>query len=87
MTTTTIIYTQRGCRMSAEAKRLLTNNGIEYKEINVGDSSKNRAAMLVAIPGAKLTPQVILNGTHVGGLAALKSNPAINIHAKLAVKK
>lgn len=48
------------------AKRLLTERGIEFKEINIEDEGISRDK-LVEMTGGRSVPQIILNGKPIGG--------------------
>ncbi len=78
MTTTpdVIIYTQMLCGYCYRAKKLLTERGIAFREIDVTADPAQRAEMASAA-GARTVPQIFVNGTHVGGsddLAAAASS-------------
>jgi glutaredoxin len=82
-----VIYTRMACRESVLAKKLLRNNNIKFKEINITGSSKKRKAMS-AVAGAhvRATPQLVVNGQHIGSTPSLKTSSFINPHAVLPKK-
>jgi glutaredoxin 3 len=61
------IYTTRTCGYCAAAKRLLTQKGAAYTEIDVGQDPALRAAMVDRAGGRRTVPQVFIDGQHIGG--------------------
>lgn len=80
------VYVQRNCKNSADAVKLLKANNVRVHAVMVTGSSKNRKAMAAATSNAKTTPQVFINGAHVGTLKQLKSSSLINPNAKLKAR-
>lgn len=80
------VYVQRNCHDSVNAIKLLRANGVRVRAVMVTGSSKNRKAMAAATNNAKTTPQVFINGAHVGTLKQLKSSSLINPNAKLKAR-
>lgn len=71
--TATIWTRSEPCRPCAEAKRLLADRGIGFAEIVVDEVTVTRRGDFYPKFGEGATfPQVLLDGTHVGGLAELK---------------
>ena len=71
--TATIWTRSEPCRPCAEAKRLLADRGIGFAEIVVDEVAVTRREHFYPVFGDGATfPQVLLDGTHVGGLAGLK---------------
>lgn len=66
-----IIYTTPICSYCKEAKKLLTNEGIQYQEIDVSDSTA-RLELVEKAKGRKTVPQIFIKGKHVGGYDDLK---------------
>jgi peroxiredoxin/glutaredoxin len=60
-----LLFTKPGCAHCARAKAALTARGLPWAEVRV------RPRMLHALPGARTTPQVFVNGAHLGGADAL----------------
>lgn len=60
------IYTTPTCGYCHRAKRLLSEKGIGFSEIDVSDP-KARAAMMERLPNARTVPQILIGGTPVGG--------------------
>ena len=61
-----IIYTKENCPFCIKAKELVT----KYVEIVVGKDI-TREEFLGLFPTAKTVPQIIIDGTHVGGYTDL----------------
>jgi glutaredoxin-like protein len=59
------LFTKVGCPFCARAKHLLTNHGIEYEEIVLGQNASTRS--LRAMTGAATVPQVFVDGKLIGG--------------------
>lgn len=66
------IFTKQGCPYSAGAKRLLSQKGIAYEEIDVTATSERRAEMERASGGRTTLPQVFFGERHVGGFDDLQ---------------
>ena len=58
------IFTQAGCSYCANAKRLLSEHGLNYEEIVVGRDVSHQA--LFAITGMQTVPQVFIDAQHIG---------------------
>lgn len=60
-----VVWGQPHCKACTEAKAILASDGweVEYREVN--DSSKEEFMQL--FPSARSVPQIIMNGTVVGG--------------------
>jgi peroxiredoxin/glutaredoxin len=56
-----LLFTRRGCAHCVRAKKALAEKGLAYAE--VGTTPR----ILRAIPGARTTPQVFIDGKHLGG--------------------
>ena len=65
------ILTREGCPFCAKAKALLTDLGIRYNEIELGNT--NRSQVVRAITGEGTVPQVFINGQYIGGSEALEA--------------
>ncbi len=60
------LYTTQVCPYCVAAKRLLSQRGIAYEEIDVtGDAAKR--AWLVEATGRRTVPQIFIKGLPVGG--------------------
>jgi glutaredoxin 3 len=64
------VYTTRVCGYCSMVKRLLTQKGVKYEEIDVsGDAPMRR--WLVEATGRRTVPQVFINGEAHGGYTDL----------------
>ena len=61
------IYTSMWCPYCTMAKRLLSQKGAEYQEIDVTMNAPERAKMTELAGGRSTVPQIFINGAHVGG--------------------
>jgi len=61
------IYTKPLCGFCHAAKRLLTQKGAVFTEIDIGRQSDRRDEMLRRADGAHTVPQIFVGTTHVGG--------------------
>lgn len=60
------MFSKRGCPHCARAKELLNARGYSYEEIELGVNGLSYST-LQAVTGRGTTPQVYVNGRHVGG--------------------
>jgi glutaredoxin 3 len=60
------IYTTRFCPYCHAAKRLLSQKGVDFAEIDVGDP-KVRRDMTARANGRSTVPQIFIGPIHVGG--------------------
>ena len=56
-----LLFTREGCAHCVRAKALLAEAGLQYAELPTSPR------ILRALPGARTTPQVFVNGQHLGG--------------------
>ncbi len=61
------IYATRYCGFCQSAKRLLTEKGVEFTEIDVGRDPELRQEMMRRANGGYTVPQIFIGDTHVGG--------------------
>lgn len=61
------IYTSPLCGFCHAAKRLLTEKGISFSEIDVLANPKRKAEMIERADGGRTVPQIFIGDTHVGG--------------------
>ena len=61
------IYTTPLCGYCHAAKRLLTQKGVAFTEIDVSRDPDLRAAMVQRAGGRRTVPQIFIGDTHVGG--------------------
>ncbi|MBY6049557.1 glutaredoxin 3 [Vannielia litorea] len=70
------IYTTPICGFCIRAKRLLTEKGVEFTEIDLFEEPGRRSEMMDRAGGRHTVPQIFIGETHVGGsddLFALES--------------
>ena len=61
------IYTTPLCGYCHAAKRLLTQKGVAFSEIDVSRDPALRSAMVQRAAGRRTVPQIFVGDTHVGG--------------------
>jgi glutaredoxin-like protein len=64
------ILTREGCSFCAEARKMLSEAGIDYAESALPHTIRSKA--LGAIAHAQTVPQVFVDGTLIGGAEALQ---------------
>jgi peroxiredoxin/glutaredoxin len=74
-----VILTRKGCGHCDRARRALTAAGYIYDEIETPEVQK-----LYGLSGRKTTPQVFVNGQHIGGADELEAWLAGAAHANAA---
>jgi glutaredoxin 3 len=75
------IYTTPWCPYCSRAKRLLTDKGVTFTEIDLWQEAGRRSEMVKRAGGRRTVPQVFINGRAVGGsdeLAALEASGALD---------
>ena len=61
------IYTGPLCNYCDAAKRLLTRNNVEYKEINIATVEGAMDEMIIKANGKRTIPQIFFDEQHMGG--------------------
>lgn len=61
------IYTSPLCGFCHAAKRLLSQKGINFSEIDVLAQPDRKAEMVQRANGGRTVPQIFIGDTHVGG--------------------
>ena len=61
------IYTSPFCGFCHSAKRLLTQKGVSFSEIDVMADSTRKPEMIQRANGGRTVPQIFIGDTHVGG--------------------
>ena len=61
------IYTSPLCGFCHAAKRLLTQKGVSFQEIDVGADPERKPEMIQRANGGRTVPQIFVGDTHVGG--------------------
>ena len=71
------MYTKMFCPYCARAKRLLTDKGVAFEDIDITMGGPRRKEMIERAPGHATVPSIFIGGTHIGGsddLAALEKS-------------
>lgn len=66
-----VIWSKENCTFCDQAKALLTQQGIEWEERQIG-SGWTKEDLLAEVPQARSVPQIFLDGEYVGGFQELK---------------
>mgnify|MGYP005622477163 CR=1 FL=1 len=66
------IYTGPLCNYCDAAKRLLTRNNVEYKEINIATVEGAMEEMIKKANSKRTIPQIFFEDHHVGGYQELR---------------
>jgi glutaredoxin 3 len=61
------IYSSPFCGFCHAAKRLLSDKGVSFTEINVISQPEMRREMTQRAGGRRTVPQIFIGGRHVGG--------------------
>ena len=61
------IYTGPLCAFCDAAKKLLTRNNVEYKEINIATVEGSMDEMIKKANGKRTIPQIFFDDQHIGG--------------------
>jgi len=61
------IYTSPLCGFCHAAKRLLSQKGVNFSEIDVARQPERRAEMTQRANGGRTVPQIFVGEVHVGG--------------------
>ena len=61
------IYTSPLCGYCHAAKRLLTQKGVSFSEVDVLAEPGRKAEMMQRANGGRTVPQIFIGDTHVGG--------------------
>lgn len=68
-----VVYSTPFCGYCAAAKRLLTEKGAEFTEIDVMFAPEKRAEMQERSNGRRTVPQIFINDRHIGGFDDLSA--------------
>jgi glutaredoxin 3 len=71
---TIVIYSKENCQFCDIAKNWFTNNSLEYTEHKVGVNGFTREDLLTAVPTARTVPQIVIDGTLIGGWDDLRKS-------------
>jgi glutaredoxin 3 len=61
------IYSKSWCPYCSAAKKLLTEKGAEFTEIDIEKKPEARAEMIQKAKGRSTVPQIFIGEKHVGG--------------------
>ncbi|QFT58208.1 Glutaredoxin-3 [Sulfitobacter sp. THAF37] len=61
------IYTSPLCGFCHAAKRLLTQKGVSFSEVDVLANPDRKPEMIERANGSRTVPQIFIEDTHVGG--------------------
>jgi glutaredoxin 3 len=75
------IYTTMLCPYCYRAKKLLSQHGADFTEIDVMVDQERRREMIERAGGRRTVPQIFINGRHIGGYEDLY---ALDAAGKLA---
>jgi glutaredoxin 3 len=65
------LYTKTYCGYSKRAKALLSEQGVEFEDIDVTEDEARFAEMVERTGGGTTVPQIFIAGRHVGGFNEL----------------
>jgi glutaredoxin 3 len=63
---TVVVWSKYHCPYCDKAKALLDNKGIKFEERKIGDGY-TKEDLLESVPDARTVPQIIINGSAIGG--------------------
>ena len=61
------IYTKSWCPYCSAAKKLLSEKGVDFTEIDIEKKPEARAEMIRKAKGRSTVPQIFIGEKHVGG--------------------
>tara|TARA_B100001540_G_C15543023_1_gene522276 strand:+ start:130 stop:384 length:255 start_codon:yes stop_codon:yes gene_type:complete len=67
-----IMYTGPMCNFCDAAKRLLSRNNLQFKEIDISSKDGLREEMIKKANGKRTIPQIFFDEFHVGGYQELR---------------
>ena len=67
-----IVYSGPSCGFCDAAKRLLSRNNLEYKEIDISTDPNLMDEMVKKAGGKRTIPQIFFEDNHVGGYQELR---------------
>jgi glutaredoxin 3 len=62
-----LMYTSDACSYCVRAKRLLDQKAVDYEEIHIALSDFDARMRIAEITGQMTVPQIIIDGTPIGG--------------------
>jgi glutaredoxin 3 len=66
-----VVWSKYNCHFCDQAKALLTQKNIKFEERKIGDGW-TKEELLETVPTARTLPQIIIDGSVVGGFNELK---------------
>lgn len=67
------LYTKATCPYSRKATALLREKGVNYREMDVELDPENFEEMKLRSSGRHTTPQIFIDGRHIGGYSDLEA--------------
>jgi glutaredoxin 3 len=67
-----VIYSKDKCPNCVTAKKLMTENGLQYEERDI-EMSQHAFEFFATFPNVRQMPQILVDGILIGGLAGLKT--------------
>jgi len=67
------IYTSPLCGFCHAAKRLLSQKGVNFSEIDIAAQPEKRAEMMQRANGGRTVPQIFVGDVHIGGYDELNA--------------
>jgi glutaredoxin 3 len=67
------VYTKGGCTYCVRAKRLLTQRGVTFREVNLDHVDRRDIDALIESTNCRTVPQIFINGNFIGGFDALEA--------------
>lgn len=61
-----LIYGKDGCPYCVKAKKLCESQGLTHEYLTMGEDY-TREQLFETFPGVKTVPQIVVNGTKIGG--------------------
>ena len=65
-----LIYGKEGCSYCERARALCESQGLKFEYLIMGEDY-SRETLLETFPGAKTVPQIVVNGSKIGGYTEL----------------
>ena len=65
------IYTTPLCGFCYRAKRLLSQKGVEFSEVDIMMQPEQKQVMVTRANGARTVPQIFIDDDHIGGCSEL----------------
>jgi glutaredoxin 3 len=67
------VFTSEACGFCVRAKRLLTAKGVDFEEVHLRRYDLDARRRLVELTGRYTFPQILVDGTPIGGFDELKA--------------